>query len=102
MKDKAFQDLAKSALEVMKTKTVIELMKHDVSYQESLKKHEQAEKRYTMNAHIFTPEQKEIVEEYFDAVTVNNADMNDLLYMAGLKDMLCLLASYDLIKVKIE
>lgn len=102
MKDKAFQDLAKRALEVMKTKTVIELMKHDMSYQESLKRHEQAEKRFILNEQIFTAEQKEIIDEYFDAVIENNADMNDLLYMAGLKDMLCLLASYDLIKVEIE
>ncbi len=97
MDDKTFQDLVKDALEVLKERTVIELMEHDLSYQESVKRHGQAEMRYLENKHIFTAEQKEIVNEYLDATAENNTDMNDLLYIAGLRDMLHLLASYNMI-----
>ena len=97
MDDKAFQNLVKDALEVLKARTVIELMEHDLSYQESLKKQGQAEMRYMENKHIFTTEQKEIISEYIDATEENNTDMNDLLYIAGLRDMLHLLTSYNMI-----
>lgn len=39
MDDKAFQDLAKDALEYLKGKTVIELTENDLSYQESFKRY---------------------------------------------------------------
>ncbi len=97
MDDKTFQDLVKEALEVLKERTVIKLMEHDLSYQESIKKHGQAEKRYLEYEHIFTAEQKEIINEYLDATAENNTDMNDLLYIAGLRDMLHLLISYNMI-----
>lgn len=97
MDDKAFQDLVKDALEVLKARTVIELMEHDLSYQESVKKQGQAEMRYLENKHKFTTEQKEIISEYLDATEENNSDMNDLLYIAGLRDMLHLLITYNMV-----
>lgn len=97
MDDKVFQDLVKDALEVLKGRTIIELMKNDLSYQKSIKKHGQAEMRYLENKHTFTAEQKEIIDEYLDATAENNTDMNDLLYIAGLRDMLHLLVSYNMI-----
>ncbi len=100
MDDKTFQDLVKNALEVLKERTVIELMEHDFNYQESIKKHGQAEMRYLENEHIFTSEQKKIISEYLDATEENNADMNDLLYIAGLRDMLHLLISYNMINLR--
>ena len=99
MDDKTFQDLVKDALELLKRKTILELTEHDISYQESAKRHSKAEKRYMENKHLFTAEQKEIVDEFLDATEENNADMNDILYIAGLKDMLHLLASYNLINL---
>lgn len=98
MDDKAFQDLAKDALEYLKEKTVIELTENDLSYQESFRKHGKAEQRYMENRHLFSKEQMEIVEDFISASDENNTDMNDILYLAGLKDMLHLLCSYNLIK----
>lgn len=92
------QQLFKDALCVVKDKTIMELLKNDKSYRRSLEKHSVAEKRYFEIKHTLTAEQQSVIEELLYTIQSNDTDMNDLLYMAGMRDMYHVLQSYDLLK----
>lgn len=45
-----------------------------------------------------TEEQRAAVDDLLEATDRNNTDMNDLMYMTGMRDMYLLLRSYGMIK----
>lgn len=95
-----FQKLIKNALAMLKEKTVVDLIEHDYDYKKSVHEHGIAEKKYTELENSLTSSQKQIIDEYLEAIDRNNTDINDLLYIAGLRDMLRFLISYGLIKLE--
>lgn len=91
------QKLFKDSLTVIKEQTVMDLLENDANYQQSVKEHAIAEEKYESIKHTFSNEQQLVIDELLTALDANNTDINDLLYMAGLRDMYRLLNSYGLL-----
>lgn len=96
MKD--IQKLFKDSLTVIKEQTVVELLENDANYQQSVKEHAIAEEKYESIKRSLSNEQKLVIDELLSALDANNTDINDLLYIAGLRDMWRFLNSYGLLK----
>lgn len=96
MKD--IQRLFKDSLTVIKEQTVFELLENDTNYQQSVKEHAIAEEKYESIKQSLSNEQKLVIDELLSALDANNTDINDLLYIAGLRDMWRFLNSYGLLK----
>lgn len=92
-----YQKNLQDALAFLKDKTVYELLKHDLRYQISVDHHSTCEDSFLKIQNSLLPEQQAIISAYVDAIKENYAAVNDLTYIAGLKDMLIFLISYNFI-----
>lgn len=92
-----YQKNLKQALSYLRDKTVYELLEHDRNYQSSVEQHSIKEDSYLKIQDTLLPEHKKIIDDYIDAIEANREAVNDLSYIAGLKDMLMFLTSYRLI-----
>lgn len=84
MKNKTFQNTLKKVLTQMGEDTLNNLLKNDLSYQESSKKQEEAEKEYL--SLDLTVEQREKIEKLLFWTDKNNAEYCSLNYLAGICD----------------
>lgn len=92
------QNRLKNALAMMNENTIKELMKRDKSYCESASLREKEERKYWKIKDSFSAEQLEVIEKFLDAIELNNADVNDLYYLAGVKDAIKILDAYGMLK----
>lgn len=98
MDERMVQDLLKEGLAFLKEQSVLDFIKNDQAYQESIDAHGKAEKKYMSIKSTLTEEQRAAVDDLLEATDRNNTDMNDLMYMTGMRDMYLLLRSYGMIK----
>nr|WP_076777769.1 hypothetical protein [Lachnoclostridium phocaeense] len=98
MDERMVQDLLKEGLAFLKEQSMMDFIKNDQAYQESSEAHGKAEKQYIEIKSTLTERQREVVEDLLEATDRNNTDMNDLMYMTGMRDMYLLLRSYGMIK----
>ena len=90
--------MLKDALFTVKEESVLDCTKGDVKYQASCERHENAQKAYDAIRASLTEAQRQIVDELLEATDDNDTDMNDLMYMTGMRDMYLLLQSYGAIQ----
>lgn len=98
MSTEEFQEIVKSALAQIRENTISDLIENDRNYQSSSEVCGEAERAYMEIASELNPEHREIIDEYIEAVNANNIDYNDLMYLAGMRDMFRFLKSYNLIE----
>lgn len=98
MDGETLQRMLKDALFTVKEESVLDFTKNDVEYQASQERHEKAQKAYYVIRPSLTEEQRQIVDELLETTDENDTDMNDLMYMTGMRDMYLLLQSYDAIR----
>lgn len=98
MNERMVQDLLKEGLAFLKEQSVMDFVENDMAFQESAEAHGNAEKRYMAIKSTLTEEQRTAVDDLLEATNRNNTNMNDLMYMTGMRDMYLLLRSYGMIK----
>ncbi len=97
MDEKTIQSMIKEALFKVKEESVLEFAKKDLEFQASQERHHKSERAYGKIRDTLPDEQRQIVEELIEATEENHTDMNDLTYMAGMRDMFLFLESYGMV-----
>lgn len=92
------QERLKNAVAMLNENTIKELMERDTSYCESASLREEAERKYWKIKDSFSTEQLDVIEKFLDAIELNNAGVNDLYYLAGVKDAIKILDAYGMLK----
>lgn len=102
MKTEELQNLFKDALAKVKDETSYGMMENDISYQKSLKRYGEACDRYSVIKDSLGREVQDVIDELITSNEMNWSDACDIYYLAGIKDTLQLLDSYELIKKDIQ
>lgn len=92
MESTEFQEKIKAAFDTIGEATVYEILKDDIQYQKNSKKEAEMEQAYMEMRGTLTKEQDEIIHSLLDYRDAMNVDYNAVSYLAGMRDVIRILA----------